>query len=195
MGALTSSASKRTLGPKLSKSRKGKGRPPTRASRSTPATACKPEAEMEASSCGETDYLHSFYYKLCNCTNVMTIRQSLDTEIIYSLSLFFRRGNRGFERKRWQVSDIQLIKWAAKKILYLCLIYQCDFYCGQYDSDVHVSVADPDGALDEDPPFRDDPNDLIYKPKTKMYSELTVFPKWVLVTNVTLYEDFQHDER
>ncbi|XP_070711263.1 E3 ubiquitin-protein ligase ZFP91-like isoform X2 [Pempheris klunzingeri] len=30
------------------------------------------------------------------------------------------------------------------------------------------NVADPGGALDEDPPFRDDPNDLIYKPKTKM---------------------------
>ncbi|XP_031154191.1 E3 ubiquitin-protein ligase ZFP91-like isoform X2 [Sander lucioperca] len=46
-------ASKHTLGPKLSKSKKGKGRPPTQASHIPPATACKPEAEMEASFCEE----------------------------------------------------------------------------------------------------------------------------------------------
>ncbi|XP_034712447.1 E3 ubiquitin-protein ligase ZFP91-like [Etheostoma cragini] len=46
-------ASRRTLGPKLSKSRKGKGRPPTQVSRIPPATACKPEVEMEASVCEE----------------------------------------------------------------------------------------------------------------------------------------------
>ncbi|XP_070786073.1 E3 ubiquitin-protein ligase ZFP91-like isoform X2 [Enoplosus armatus] len=85
-------ACKHTNGPKLSKSRKGKGRPPTRASRTTPATACKPEAEMEASSCGE------------------------------------------------EVGALE----------------------GSNDN-----IADPDAALDEDPPFRDDPNDLIYKPGTK----------------------------
>ncbi|XP_062300724.1 E3 ubiquitin-protein ligase ZFP91-like [Scomber scombrus] len=48
-------ASKSTLGPKLSRSRKGNQRPPTRAPRTTAAaaTACKPEAEVEPSSCGE----------------------------------------------------------------------------------------------------------------------------------------------
>ncbi|XP_068569456.1 E3 ubiquitin-protein ligase ZFP91-like [Cebidichthys violaceus] len=83
-------ASKHTLGSKLSKSREGKGRPPTQASRTTPAsTACKPEAEMEAGE--ETGALK-----------------------------------------------------------------------GSNDN-----IADPDAALDEDPPFRDDPKDLIYKPETK----------------------------
>ncbi|XP_036968843.1 E3 ubiquitin-protein ligase ZFP91-like isoform X2 [Acanthopagrus latus] len=85
-------ASKHALGPKLSKSRKGKGRSPSRASRTTPAAACKPEAEMEASSCGEK-------------TGVL------------------KEGSN--------------------------------------------NVADPDAALDDDPPFRDDPNDLIYEPETK----------------------------
>ncbi|TDG99746.1 hypothetical protein EPR50_G00197550 [Perca flavescens] len=46
-------ASKHTLGPKLSKSKKGKGRPLTQASHIPPATTCKPEAEMEASLCEE----------------------------------------------------------------------------------------------------------------------------------------------
>ncbi|XP_059211163.1 E3 ubiquitin-protein ligase ZFP91-like [Centropristis striata] len=41
-----------TLGPKLSKPRKGKGRHQIQASRTKPAPACKPEAETEASSCG-----------------------------------------------------------------------------------------------------------------------------------------------
>ncbi|XP_034413369.1 E3 ubiquitin-protein ligase ZFP91-like isoform X1 [Cyclopterus lumpus] len=82
-------ASKPTSGSKLSKAREGKGRPPTQASCTTTATACKPEAEMEAGE--ETGYL----------------KASND------------------------------------------------------------NVADPDAALDEDPPFRDDPNDLIYKPETK----------------------------
>ncbi|XP_073331486.1 uncharacterized protein [Pagrus major] len=86
-------ASKHALGPKLSKSRKGKGRPPSRASRNTPAAACKPEAEMEASSCGE---------------------------------------------------ETGVLKEGSN------------------------NVADPDAALDDDPPFRDDPNDLIYEPETKM---------------------------
>lgn len=36
-----------------------------------------------------------------------------------------------------------------------------------HDVDVRISVADSDAALDEDPPFRDDPNDLIYEPETK----------------------------
>ncbi|XP_075968459.1 uncharacterized protein LOC142971713 isoform X1 [Anarhichas minor] len=81
-------ASKHTLGSKPSKSRVCKGRPPTQASRTTPAT-CKPEAEMEAGE--ETGSLK-----------------------------------------------------------------------GSNDN-----IADPDAALDEDPPFRDDPNDLIYKPETK----------------------------
>ncbi|KAM7366235.1 hypothetical protein PAMP_015689 [Pampus punctatissimus] len=44
-------ASKCTLGPKLSKSRRGNRTPPTRAPHA--ATACKPEAEIETSSCGE----------------------------------------------------------------------------------------------------------------------------------------------
>ncbi|KAM7377356.1 hypothetical protein PAMA_013918 [Pampus argenteus] len=44
-------ASKCTLGPKLSKSRRGNQTPPTRAPHA--ATACKPEAEIETSSCGE----------------------------------------------------------------------------------------------------------------------------------------------
>ncbi|XP_035531405.1 E3 ubiquitin-protein ligase ZFP91-like [Morone saxatilis] len=79
-------------GPKLSKSRKGKGRTPTRASRTTPATTCKPEAEMEASLCEEG-------------TGAL-------------------KGSNN-------------------------------------------NVADSDAAYDEDPPFRDDPNDLIYKPETK----------------------------
>ncbi|XP_042368719.1 serendipity locus protein H-1-like isoform X2 [Plectropomus leopardus] len=83
-------ASKHTLGPKLSKSRKGKVRPPTHAT--TPATACKPEAEMEVSSCGE------------------------ETGTL--------KGN-------------------------------------------NANVTDPDAALEEDTPFRDDPNDVIYKPQTK----------------------------
>ncbi|XP_054457480.1 E3 ubiquitin-protein ligase ZFP91-like [Anoplopoma fimbria] len=81
-------ASKHTLGSKLSKSREGKGRPPTQATRTNHATACKPEAEMEAEETG-------------------SLKGSND------------------------------------------------------------SFADPDAALDEDPPFRDDPNDLIYKPETK----------------------------
>ncbi|XP_037615538.1 E3 ubiquitin-protein ligase ZFP91-like isoform X2 [Sebastes umbrosus] len=88
----TAKASKHTLGPKLSKSREGKGRPPTRASRTTPATACKPEAETENSSCRE---------------ETGSLKGSID------------------------------------------------------------NVADPDAALNEDPAFRDDPNDLIYKPETK----------------------------
>ncbi len=61
-------------------------------------------------------------------------------------------------------------------MLDFCLICQCGFYCGQYDVDVRISVADPDAALDEAPPFRDDPHDLIYKPETKTYAELTAFP-------------------
>ncbi|XP_076581646.1 uncharacterized protein LOC143317386 [Chaetodon auriga] len=73
------------------KSRKGKGTRPARATRKTPATACKPEAEMEASSCGE------------------------ETGVL--------KGN-------------------------------------------NDNVADPD-TLDVGLPFRDDPNDLIYKPETK----------------------------
>ncbi|XP_068444323.1 E3 ubiquitin-protein ligase ZFP91-like isoform X2 [Clinocottus analis] len=85
----TKNASKRTLGSKLSKSKEGKGRPPTQASCITPATACKPEAEIEA---GE---------------ETGSVKGSND------------------------------------------------------------NIADPDAALDEEPPFRDDPNDLIYKPETK----------------------------
>lgn len=73
------------------------------------------------------------------------------------------------------MSGIQLIKCAAEKILDFCLICRCEFNCGQYDVDVHISVPDPDAALDEDPPFIDDPDDLIYKPKTKTYAELTAF--------------------
>ncbi|KAI3376439.1 hypothetical protein L3Q82_016907 [Scortum barcoo] len=82
-------ASKPAAGPKVSKPRKGKGRPPARASRTT----CKPEADIEASSCGE---------------------------------------------------ETGALKGGSD------------------------NVADPDAALDEDPPFRDDPNDLIYEPETKM---------------------------
>lgn len=55
------------------------------------------------------------------------------------------------------------------------LICQCDFHCGQYDVDVHVSIADADATVDEDLPFTDDPNDLIYEPETKTYAELTAF--------------------
>ncbi|XP_040887095.1 E3 ubiquitin-protein ligase ZFP91-like isoform X2 [Toxotes jaculatrix] len=78
--------------PKLSKSRKGKGRRPTRASHTTPATACKAEAEMEALSCGE---------------QTGALKRSND------------------------------------------------------------SVADEDVALNEEPPLRDDPDDLICEPETK----------------------------
>ncbi|TMS02098.1 hypothetical protein E3U43_007638 [Larimichthys crocea] len=86
-------ASRHALEPKPSKSTKDKARPPTRASRTKPPpTACKPEAEMEASSCGE---------------EAGAVKGSDD------------------------------------------------------------NVADSDAALDEDPPFRDDPNDLIYEPETK----------------------------
>ncbi|XP_071315243.1 E3 ubiquitin-protein ligase ZFP91-like isoform X2 [Trachinotus anak] len=99
-------ASKHIPGPKLSKSRKGKGRPSVRPSHTTPATACKREAEMEGSSCGEE-------------TGVLK---------------------------------------------------------GSNDN-----VADPDPALDEDPPFRDDRDDLNNKPKTKPYAELTAFCRCVLV--------------
>ncbi|XP_029382222.1 E3 ubiquitin-protein ligase ZFP91-like [Echeneis naucrates] len=49
----TKKACKHVPGPKLSKSRQGKGRPSTRASHKSPATSCKPEAEIKASSCGE----------------------------------------------------------------------------------------------------------------------------------------------
>lgn len=95
-GTLTSLASKHALGPKVSKSRKGKERPLTRASRTTPATAWQPEAEIESSSCGEeTD----------------SLKESND------------------------------------------------------------NVADPVEALDKDPPFRDDPNDLVYKSETKTLRE------------------------
>lgn len=48
------------------------------------------------------------------------------------------------------------------------MMWQCKFYCGLYEVNVHVSVADTDGTLDEDLPFTDDPNDLIYEPETKM---------------------------
>ncbi|XP_069579903.1 E3 ubiquitin-protein ligase ZFP91-like [Brachyistius frenatus] len=51
--ATANKAPQQTLGLKLTKSRKGKGRPPTRASSTTQATACKPEADTESSSCGE----------------------------------------------------------------------------------------------------------------------------------------------
>ncbi|XP_044197592.1 E3 ubiquitin-protein ligase ZFP91-like [Thunnus albacares] len=84
-------ASKRTLGPKLSKSRRGNQRPPNRAPRAAAATACKPEAEVETSSCGE-------------------------------------------ESGALNGSD---------------------------------NIADPDVALSEDSPFRDDPNDVICQPETK----------------------------
>ncbi|XP_035471761.1 E3 ubiquitin-protein ligase ZFP91 isoform X2 [Scophthalmus maximus] len=86
-------ASKHTHGPKPSKPGKGKGRPRTHASHTTPASACKPEAEMEASSCGE---------------------------------------------------ETGAVKGS--------------------DDD----IADQDAALSDDPPFRDDPDDLIYQPGTKM---------------------------
>nr|XP_046237135.1 E3 ubiquitin-protein ligase ZFP91-like [Scatophagus argus] len=46
-------ASKHTLGPKLSKCRKVKGKSPAQASRTTSAAACKTEVEMDASLCGE----------------------------------------------------------------------------------------------------------------------------------------------
>ncbi|KAG7999538.1 E3 ubiquitin-protein ligase ZFP91, partial [Nibea albiflora] len=36
-----------------------------------------------------------------------------------------------------------------------------------HDVDVRISVADSDAAVEEDTPFRDDPNDLIYEPETK----------------------------
>lgn len=85
-------ASKHVPGAKLSKSRKAKGRPPTRASRTTPASACEPEVEIKASSCGK---------------ETSALKGSND------------------------------------------------------------NFADPDAAFDEDPPFRDDPKDLIYKPETK----------------------------
>ncbi|KAM9836469.1 uncharacterized protein ACBR49_018914 [Aulostomus maculatus] len=48
-------ASKRTFGPKLSKSRTGKRRPPTRVQRLTPAQTCKPETRMETLSCGKKE--------------------------------------------------------------------------------------------------------------------------------------------
>lgn len=57
-------------------------------------------------------------------------------------------------------------------MLDFCCVCHCDFHCGQYDVDVHVSVAD----LDEDPSFKDDPNKLISKPERKTYAELTTFP-------------------
>ncbi|XP_022624555.1 E3 ubiquitin-protein ligase ZFP91-like [Seriola dumerili] len=85
-------ASKHIPRPKRSKSRKGKGRPSTRASHTTSATACKSEADTEASSFGE--------------------------------------------------------ETGALK--------------GSNDN-----VADPDVTLNEDDPFRDDPDDLNYKPETK----------------------------
>lgn len=72
--------------------------------------------------------------------------------------------------------------------IYLICLYE--FYCGQCDVDVHISVADPDAALDDDPPFRDDPNDLIYEPETKTYAELTIHSNM----NVTLYEDYHWHE-
>ena len=56
------------------------------------------------------------------------------------------------------------------------LMCQCEFHRGQYGVDVHISIADPDAALNEDPSFRDDPEGLIYKPEKKMYAELTAFP-------------------
>lgn len=50
------------------------------------------------------------------------------------------------------------------------------FHCGQY-AVVHISVVDPDVALEDGSPFRDDdPNDVICKPETKTYVELTAFP-------------------
>ncbi|XP_050931353.1 uncharacterized protein LOC127139008 [Lates calcarifer] len=85
----TKKVSKHPLGPKLSRSRRGKGRPPAQASHTTQATAFKSEAGMEASSCGE------------------------------------------------ETGDLK----------------------GSSDN-----FAEPDAALSEDPPFRDDPDDLIYKP-------------------------------
>uniref|UniRef100_A0A3B4XIQ5 E3 ubiquitin-protein ligase ZFP91 n=1 Tax=Seriola lalandi dorsalis TaxID=1841481 RepID=A0A3B4XIQ5_SERLL len=51
------------------------------------------------------------------------------------------------------------------------LICQSEFHCGLYGVDVHISVADPDVTLNEDDPFRDDPDDLNYKPETKTYVE------------------------
>lgn len=86
-------ASKHTVGPNLSKSRKGKGRPLAGAPCTTLAPACKPEAEMEASSC---------------------------------------------------VDETGCLKGGNDK-----------------------NVTDPDAAPEENPPFRDDPNDLICKPVTK----------------------------
>ncbi|XP_028285122.1 E3 ubiquitin-protein ligase ZFP91-like isoform X2 [Parambassis ranga] len=76
-------------GPKLSRSRKGKGRSPKR---TTPASTCKPEAETEAPSCG------------------------VDTDP--------EKGSK-------------------------------------------ANIEDPDVALDEDPPLRDNQNGLICKPDTK----------------------------
>ncbi|XP_065806417.1 E3 ubiquitin-protein ligase ZFP91-like [Labrus bergylta] len=95
--------SKNSLGTKPDKSIKGKGRPPRRASRTSLATACKPEAEAEASSSGE---------------ETGASEENNNT--------------------------------------------------GPYDVDVHDSISDPDAALDEDPPFRDDPNDLICPPETNI---------------------------
>nr|XP_040038300.1 E3 ubiquitin-protein ligase ZFP91-like isoform X1 [Gasterosteus aculeatus aculeatus] len=82
-------ASKHTPGSKLPKASENKGRPSIQASRTTPATACKPEEEMAA------------------------------------------------------VEETRCLKG------------------------INDSLAGPDAALDEDPPFRDDPNDCIYKPETK----------------------------
>lgn len=75
VACLTSSASKHALGSKLSKSRKGKGRP-SRASRTTPAAACKPEAEMEASSCGKmkTTYI-ILHYMVYNGPNGRDVKK------------------------------------------------------------------------------------------------------------------------
>ncbi|XP_060887049.1 E3 ubiquitin-protein ligase ZFP91-like [Labrus mixtus] len=95
--------SKNSLGTKPDESIKGKGRPPRRASRTSLATACKPEADPEASSSGE---------------ETGASEENNNT--------------------------------------------------GPYDVDVHDSISDPDAALDEDPPFRDDPNDLICPPETNI---------------------------
>lgn len=57
------------------------------------------------------------------------------------------------------------------------LIWLCEFLCGHYVVDVHISVAEADPALNENSALRDDDmtDDVIFQPETKTYVELTAF--------------------
>lgn len=74
---------------------------------------------------------------------------------------------------QWQVSVTPLKVWAAQIMLCSSVICQSEFHCGQYDVDVHISVAD--AAPNEDPPSSHGPDDCKHEPETKTYAELTAF--------------------